>query len=263
MAHGLWSGTLSFGLVAVPVRMVSSVRDRDIHFHEIDEKTGERIEIRRTCEKDKKEVPWEQIGHGYELDGKQVVLSDEELGAAAPERTRTIEIEQFVELHAIDPAHFNHSYFLLPDSESEGVIRAYRLLRDAMSSTDQVAIGRVVLRSKEYLVAVRERDGLLSLTTMLFADEIRDPESIPAVPSGRAGAPRRGEVDQALEIVNAMTRDFDPTRYEDCHRSRLMKIIQAKRRTGEVEIPDVKPEPDPVPDLMAALKESLARVKQT
>jgi DNA end-binding protein Ku len=263
MSRGLWSGTLSFGLVAVPVRMLSAVRDRDIHFHEIDEKTGERIEIRRTCEKDKKEIPWEQIGHGYELDGKQVVLSDEELAAAAPERTRTIEIEQFVDLDAVDPAHFNHPYFLLPDSESEGVIRAYRLLRDAMSSTEQIAIGRVVLRSKEYLVAVRTRDGLLSLTTMLFADEIRDPASIPAVPSGRTGTPRRGEVAQALKIIDAMTRDFDPTRYKDCHRSRLMKIIQAKRRNREVEIPDVEAEPDPVPDLMAALKESLARVKQT
>ncbi len=262
MARGLWSGTLSFGLVAVPVRMVSAVRDRDIHFHEIDAQTGERIEIRRICEKDEEGVPWEQIGHGYELDGKQVILSSEELAAAAPERTRTIEIEQFVDLNAIDPAHFNHAYFLLADSESEGVIRAYRLLRDAMSSTAQVAIGRVVLRSKEYLVAVRERDGLLSLTTMLFADEIRDPASIPAVPSAPANAPRRGEINQAVAIIDAMTRDFDPTRYEDYHRKRLLKIIQAKRRTGEVKIPALEPEPDPVPDLMAALKESLARVKQ-
>ena len=192
-------------------------------------------------------MPWEDIGHGYELDGKQVVLSDEELAAAAPERTRTIEIEQFVELDAIDPAHFNHPYFLLPDSESEGVTRAYRLLRDAIASTGQVAIGRVVLRSKEYLVAVRERDELLSLTTMLFADEIRDPDDIDAVPTGRTGTPGRGEVAQAIKVIDAMTRDFDPSRYEDCHRSRLMKIIQSKRRTGEVEIPDVEPEPEPGP----------------
>jgi len=262
MARGLWSGTLSFGLVAVPVRMVSAVRDRDIHFHEIDEKTGERIEIRRTCEKDNKEVPWEDIGHGYELDGKQVVLSDGELAAAAPERTRTIEIEQFVELDAIDPAQFNHPYFLLPDSGSEGVTRAYRLLRDAMARTEQVAIGRVVLRSKEYLVAVRERDHLLALTTMLFADEIRDPAEIDAVPKGRSGVPGRGEVAAAIKVIDAMTRDFNAARYKDCHRSRLMKIIQSKRRTGEVEIPDVESEPSAVPDLMAALKESLAHVKQ-
>lgn len=263
MARGLWTGTLSFGLVAVPVRMVSAVRDRDIHFHEIDKKTGERIEIRRTCEKDNNEVAWEGIGHGYELDGKQVMLSDEELAAAAPERTRTIEIEEFVKLEAVDPAHFNHPYFLLPDSDSEGVTRAYRLLRDAIANTGQVAIGRVVLRSKEYLVAVREREELLSLTTMLFADEIRDAKDIEALPSGNAGKPGRGEVAQAVKVIEAMTRDFDPARYEDCHRSRLMKIVQKKRRTGEVEIPDVEPEPDPVPDLMRALKESLARVKQT
>jgi DNA end-binding protein Ku len=262
MARGLWTGTLSFGLVAVPVRMVSAVRDRDIHFHEIDRKTGERIEVRRTCEKTRSEVAWEDIGHGYELDGKQVVLSDQELAAAAPERTRTIEIEEFVELDEIDPAHFNHPYFLLPDSNSEGVTRAYRLLRDAIANTGQVAIGRVVLRSKEYLVAVRERDELLSLTTMLFADEIRDPGDIGAVPSGRSGTPGRGEVVQAVKVIEAMSRDFDPSRYEDCHRKRLMKIIQTKRKKGEVEIPDVEPEPEAVPDLMAALKESLARIKK-
>jgi DNA end-binding protein Ku len=261
MARGLWSGTLSFGLVAVPVRMVSAVRDRDIHFHEIDHKSGERIQLRRTSERDTKEVPWEEIGHGYELDGRQLVLSDDELGAAAAQRTRTIEVEEFVELEAIDPAHFDHPYFLLPDSESEGVTRAYRLLRDAMSNGGQVAIGRVVLRSKEYLVAVRERDGLLALSTMLFADEIRDPAQLDAVPSGRAAAPRRGEVEQAVKVIEAMTRDFDPARYKDCHRARLLKVIDSKRRTGEVEIPDVEPEPDPVPDLMAALKESLARVQ--
>lgn len=258
MARGLWSGTLSFGLVAVPVRMVSAVRDRDIHFHEIDRETGERIEIRRMCEQDKREVPWGEIGHGYELDGKQVVISDEELAAAAPEHTRTIEIEEFVALQEIDPAYFDHSYFLEPDSQSEGVTRAYRLLRDVMSNSEQVAIGRVVLRSKEYLVAVRERDGLLALTTMRFADEIRDPGDIDTVPSGRTHAPRGTEVGEAVKVIQAMSRDFDPSRYEDCHRSRLMKIIQRKRRGGEIDIPTAKPhQHDAVPDLMAALKESL------
>ncbi|HEY5262167.1 MAG TPA: Ku protein [Solirubrobacteraceae bacterium] len=263
MARGLWSGTLSFGLVTVPVRMVSAVRDRGIHFHEIDHKTGERIKVRRTCEKDKREIPWEQVGHGYQLDGEQVVLSDEELAAAAPERTRTIEIEQFAQLDAIDPAHFDHPYFLLADSESEGVTRAYRLLRDAMARTEQVAIGRVVLRSKEYLVAVREREELLALSTMRFADEIRDPSDNDTVPTAQAHAPRRGEVQEAVKIIQAMSRDFDPTRYEDCHRSRLMKIIQRKRRGTEIKIPEAEPQPDPVPDLMAALKESLARINGT
>lgn len=261
MARGLWTGTLSFGLVAVPVRLVSAVRDRDIHFHEIDRKTGERIEVRRTCEQDKKQVAWQDIGHGYDLDGQQqVVLSDEELVAVAPRRTRTIEIEEFVKLDEIDPAHFDHPYFLVPDSDSEGVTRAYCLLRDAIADSGEVAIGRLVLRSKGYLVAVRERGGLLSLTTMLYADEIRDRRAIEAVPSDDASKPGRGEVTQAVKVIEAMTRDFNPSRYEDCHRSRLMKIIQKKRRSGEIDMPRIEDEPDPVPDLMAALKQSLARV---
>jgi DNA end-binding protein Ku len=260
MARGLWSGTLAFGLVAVPVELVSAVRDRDVHFHEVDER-GQRVEVKRTCSKDGREVAWEDVGHGYELDGRLVVLSDEELAAAAPERTRTIEVEEFVPLEQIDPAHFDHPYYLLPQGGAEGITRAYRLLRDVMAEGEQVAIGRIVMRSREQLVAVRERDGLLALSTMLFADEIRDPSEIDAVPADRRSAPRRREVDQALSVIDAMTRDFDPSRYEDCHRSRLLRLIGKKRRGGEVEIPDVEPEPDPVPDLMAALEASLGRVK--
>jgi DNA end-binding protein Ku len=260
MARGLWSGTLAFGLVAVPVELVSAVRDRDVHFHEVDDR-GQRVEVKRTCAKDGNPVPWEEIGHGYELDGRLVVLSDEELAAAAPERTRTIEVEEFVPLEQIDPAHFDHPYYLLPQGGAEGVTRAYRLLRDVMAETEQVAVGRIVLRSREQLVAVRERDGLLALSTMLFADEIRDPSAIDALPAGRSSAPSRRAVDQALGVIDAMTRDFDPARYEDCHRSRLLRLIQRKRRGGEIEIPDVEPEPDAVPDLMAALEASLSRVK--
>ncbi|HKG03951.1 MAG TPA: Ku protein [Conexibacter sp.] len=260
MARGLWSGTLAFGLVAVPVELVSAVRDRDVHFHEVDD-SGQRVDVKRTCANDGKEVAWEDVGHGYELDGRLVVLSDEELSAAAPERTRTIEVEEFVPLEQIDPAHFYHPYYLLPQGGAEGITRAYRLLRDTMAQTEQVAIGRIVMRSREQLVAVRERDGLLALSTMLFANEIRDPSAIDAVPSKRGAAPRRREVDEALRVIEAMTRDFDPDRYEDCHRSRLLRLIQRKRRGGEIEIPDVEPEPDPVPDLLAALEASLSRAK--
>jgi DNA end-binding protein Ku len=170
-------------------------------------------------------------------------------------------VEEFVPLEQIDPAHFDHPYYLLPQGGAEGITRAYRLLRDVMAEGEQVAIGRIVMRSREQLVAVRERDGLLALSTMLFADEIRDPSEIDAVPADRRSAPRRREVDQALSVIDAMTRDFDPSRYEDCHRSRLLRLIGKKRRGGEVEIPDVEPEPDPVPDLMAALEASLGRVK--
>jgi DNA end-binding protein Ku len=251
MARGLWSGTLAFGLVAVPVELVSAVRDMDVHLHEVDER-GQRLEVKRVCAKDGNPVPWEEVGHGYELDGRLVVLSDEELAAAAPERTRTIEVEELVPLEQIDPAHFDHPYYLLPQGGTEGVTRAYRLLRDVMAEEDQVAVGRIVMRA---------RDGLLALSTMLFADELRDPSDVDSVPSGRRGAPRRAEVEQALGVIEAMTRDFDPGRYEDCHRSRLLRLIRRKQRGGEVEIPELEPEPEPVEDLMAALEASLSRVK--
>jgi DNA end-binding protein Ku len=266
MPQGIWNGTLSFGLVAVPVRMVSATRDRDVHFHQIDVETGERIAVQRVCEADGQEVPWEDVGRGYDLDGQLVTLTDDELAAAAPERTHTIEIEEFIDLAAIDPAQFDHPYFLLPSSDSEGTTRAYQLLRDAMASTNQVAIGRVVLRSSEYLVAVRQRDELLSMTTMLFADELRSADEIDSVPTGSTGEPTRGEVAEAVKLIDAMTREFDPAGYENRYRARLTELIESKRTTRrKVELPvedEAAAAPAPAPDLMAALKASLERARR-
>ena len=266
MPAGIWSGTLSFGLVAVPVRMVSATRDLDVRFHQVDAETGERIQIRRFCEVEDQEVPWEDIGRGYDLDGELVTLTDEELDAAAPERTHTIEIEEFVNLDEIDPAQFDHPYYLVPSSESEGTTRAYRLLRDAMASTNQAAIGRVVLRSNEYLVAVREHDDLLALTTMLFDDELRSSDDIGAVPTGSTGEPKRGEVTQAVKLIDAMTRDFDPDSYEDLYRERLLELVESKRKSKKrpklAVAVEEEPEPDTAPDLMAALKASLERARR-
>jgi DNA end-binding protein Ku len=264
MPAGIWSGTLSFGLVAVPVRMVSATRDLDVRFHQVDAETGERIQIRRFCEVEDQEVPWEDIGRGYDLDGEIVTLTDEELDAAAPERTHTIEIEEFVNLDEIDPAQFDHPYYLVPSSESEGTTRAYRLLRDAMASTNQAAIGRVVLRSNEYLVAVREHDDLLALTTMLFDDELRSSDDIGAVSTGSTGEPKRGEVTQAVKLIDAMTRDFDPDSYEDLYRERLLELVESKRKSKKrpkLPVVEEEPEPDTAPDLMAALKASLERAR--
>ncbi|MGH2835379.1 MAG: Ku protein [Solirubrobacteraceae bacterium] len=262
MPAGIWNGTLSFGLVAVPVRMVSATRDLDVRFHQVDGETGERIQIRRICEADGHEIAWEDIGRGYDLDGQLVTLTDEELDAAAPERTHTIEIEEFVNLDEIDPAQFDHPYYLVPSSESEGTTRAYRLLRDAMASTNQAAIGRVVLRSNEYLVAVREHDELLALTTMLFADELRSAEQIDSIPTGTTGQPKRGEVTQAVKLIDAMARDFDPDSYEDRYRERLLHLVESKRKRGK-KLPRVEEpgEIEAAPDLMTALKASLERVR--
>lgn len=263
MPQGIWNGTLSFGLVAVPVRMVSATRDLDVRFHQVDAETGERIQVHRICEADGQEVPWEDIGRGFDLDGQLVTLTDEELEAAAPERTHTIEIEEFVNLDAIDPAQFDHPYYLIPGSDSEGTTRAYRLLRDAMASTNQVAIGRVVLRSNEYLVAVREHDELLALTTLLFADELRDAGEIDAIPTGSTGEPKRGEVAQAVKLIEAMSRDFEPESYEDRNRERLLQLVESKRKNKKAKLPEVdEPQAEPAPDLMAALKQSLERVRR-
>ncbi len=265
MPQGIWNGTLSFGLVAVPVRMVSATRDRTIRFHQVDAETGERIQIKRVCEADGEEVAWEDIGRGYDLGEQLVTLTDEELEAAEPERTHTIEIEEFVGLDEIDPAQFDHPYFLVPGSDSEGTTRAYQLLRDAMSRANQVAIGRVVLRSKEYLVAVRERDQLLSLTTMLFADELRDVSEIDTIPTDPADQPKRGEITAAVELLDAMTVDFDPASYEDRDRAQLTDLIERKRKSRKQPKPAPVDEPaeEVQPDLMDALRASLERVRNT
>jgi DNA end-binding protein Ku len=267
MPSTIWTGTISFGLVAVPVRMVSATRDLDIHFHQVDGRTGERVSTRRIDELDGEEVPWEEIGRGYDLDGQTVVLTDDELAAAAPERTHMIEIEEFVDSSEIDPAQFDHPYLLLPGSDAEGVTRAYRLLRDAMAKTGRTAIGRVVLRSNEYLAAVHERDQLLSLSTMLYADEIRDASENDAVPSRELWAPKPAEVNAAVELIDALAHDFDPSSYEDRDRTRLLEMIASKRTSRSKSGSATATEPDEggkqaAPDLMAALRESLARARE-
>lgn len=264
MPSTIWTGTISFGLVAVPVRMVSATRDLDVRFHQVDARTGERIANRRVAEADGSEVSWDEIGRGYELEEQMVVLLDDELEAAAPERTHMIEIEEFVDADAIDPAQFNQPYFLLPGSDAQGVTHAYRLLRDAMAASDRIAIGRVVLRSNEYLVAVHERDELISLTTMLYADEIRQASEVEAIPRAEDWEPKPGEVDAAVELIEAMSKHFDPADYEDRDRQRLLELIQSKSRHKPAEAQAeaaASDEPAPAPDLMAALRESLARAR--
>lgn len=258
MARALWSGSLSFGLVNVPVQLVSGVRDLDYHFHELHEKDKAPIELRRYCSKENREVGWEEVGRGYDLDGKQVVLTDEELASVQPRKTRTIEIEAFVDLAEVDPVYFDHPYFLTPSGDSEGTLRAYRLLVETMANQDRVALGRFVLRTKEYLVAVRAREGALALTTMLFHDEVRPTKKIPT--GGKK--PSRNQVDNAVAIIEELSTEWDPDRYKDCYRERLKRVIDAKRRRKTIEVPSLEKEPEPVPDLMAALEQTLDRLRQ-
>jgi DNA end-binding protein Ku len=260
MARSLWSGALSFGLVNVPIQLVSATRDVQIHFHQLDSEDNTPIEVRRYCSEEDVEVPYEEIVAGYELDdGEWVMLTDEELAAAQPEKTRTIDIEEFVEERDVDPIYYDHPYFLVPTG-GEGAERAYKLLCKVMDREDRIALGRFVLRNKEYLAAIRPRDGVLTLTTMTFADEIRPAGPIEEL-IGAAKAPRK-EVDAAVELIEAMTTDWDPKRYEDRHRERLMKVIEAKGEGERIEPVDDGEAPTEVPDLMAALEATLADAKK-
>ena len=258
MARALWSGAISFGLVNVPVQLVSAARDQDLHFHQLHAEDHRRLEQRRVCSKEEVEVTWEEVGHGYDLDGKQVVLTDEELGAAEPRKTRTIEIGSFTPLEQIDPIYFDHPYFLIPAGDSEGTLRAYRLLVEVMDREGQVALGRFVMRTKEYLTAVRARDGALALTTMLFHDEVRSAKEI--APRGKK--PAKKTVDNAIAIIEELTTEWKPESYEDCYRERLERVIAKKRKGGKIAAPEQEPEPDPADDLLAALERTLASVKK-
>ena len=261
MPRSLWRGSLSFGLVNVPVALMSAVRDTDVRFHQIDEETGTRLSVQRVCKKEDKPIEWDEVVHGYpRSDGEgYVVLTDEELDAAAAQKTRTIDISAFVPLEQIDPIYFDHPYFLVPVGEGEGPLRAYRLLVEAMEGSDRAAIGHFVLRTKEYLVALRVREGLLSLVTMRFADEIRPVEDIDL--PGKKDKPAKKEVDQAVKLIEQLGTDWDPSRYEDRHNERLEKLIQKKRKGQTIKAPAAPEQPEAVPDLMAALRESLEAAK--
>ena len=258
MARSLWRGSLSFGLVSVPVELVSGARDLDYHFHQLHAKDKVRLEHRRFCSDEDAEVLWEEIGHAHEQNGKQVVLSDEELGSVEPRKTRTIEIEAFVDLEQIDPIYFDHPYYLIASGDSEGTARAYRLLVELMGREGRAALGRFVMRSKEYLTAMRVREGALALTTMRFHDEVRDPSGIPT--GGKK--PTKKALDNAVAIIEELSTDWDPERYQDCYRERLRRVIERKRKGATIEAPEPERQPKPVPDLMAALEQTLERVRK-
>ena len=264
MARSLWTGSLSFGLVTVPVGLYSAVRDRDIHFNLLHGPDNSPIETRRVCAHEQTEVPWGEIVKGYELqDGRWVLLSDADLEAAAPRKSHTIDIEAFVEEREIDPLYLDRPYLLVP--ENEAAARAYALLSEAMGSSGKVALGRFVMRAKENLVSIRPRGGLLALTTMRFHDEVRPSTEI-VKDLEEAPAPSDEEIENAIAIIAELEVPFEPEGYRDEHRAHLEAIIKRKRKGQKIAVPKQEPtkpaEPAPVaPDLMGALEESLARIR--
>jgi DNA end-binding protein Ku len=251
--RSLWSGSLSFGLVNVPVALLSAVTDQDVHFRQLHAKDNALLETRYFCAEEDKEIPYEAIGHAYDLDGQDVVLTDDELSAIAPERTRTIEIESFVDREELDPVLFDHPYWLVPTGEAEGPRRAYRLLVETMSRTDRVALGRFVFRTRERLCAVRVRDGVLDLTTLRFAEELR---AIKAMAPG-GSKPKKAELDHAVKLLDALTVEWDPSAYQDEYTKRLRKVVRDKAKGATIEVPDQQEEPEPTGDLMAALRATM------
>src|SRR3954465_5159935 len=263
MARALWTGSLSFGLMNVPVALLTSVRDLDLHFRQLHEKDKVPVETQRWCSEEEKEVPYEAITRSYELDGgKQVIVTDEDLEAVEPRKTRTIDIEQFVELAEGDPIYFDPPYWLVPAGDDEGAARAYRLLLGVMEKTDQAALGRFVMRAKEHLAIVRARDGALTLTTMRFHDEVRETKDVPNA-GGKSTKPEKKELDAAVALIEALAGDWDPEKHEDRYRKRLQKVVDKKRKGQTIEIDSGGDdgEPAPVSDLMAALEQSLKKAK--
>jgi len=261
MPRAIWSGSISFGLLNVPVKLYSAVSRKNVSFRELRESDGSRIRHKRVAEADGKEVPYEEIVKGYEISPEQyVVVTRDELEEIDPKRTRAVEIQDFVDLDDIDPIYFDHPYYLGPDKGAE---KAYALLVKAMSDAKKVAIARFVLRNREHLAAVRPSGNVLTMATMRFPDEVVAPDELgeDVVPQNGRKLDKR-EVDMAKQLIDSLTSDFDPGKYRDEYREELLALIDRKAK-GEAVTGPVSEEPKPTkaPDLMAALEESLAAVR--
>jgi DNA end-binding protein Ku len=252
MPRSIWNGAISFGLVNVPVQLFSATESKEVHFHNVS-KSGHRIRNKRVDEKTGREVEYKSIVKGYELSkGKTVIIEPEELEVAAPKQTRAIEIEDFVDLAEIDPIYYDATYYLAPKGDAAG--KSYALLREAMTRTERVGIGRFVMRTKQYLVAIRPDDDLLVLHTMYFADEIRDPSSLDVPPKLRNTAK---ELKIAEQLIESQTIAWDPERYGDTYREEVLKIIRKKSKGQEIVVAEPEEQPAQVLDLVEALQKSL------
>jgi len=257
MPRSIWSGAISFGLVNVPVKLYSAVSRKTVRFHQLHDADHVRIQQKRVCPADGEEVAYDNIVKGYEISpDKYVVIEPEELEALDPKKTRSIDIQEFVDLSEIDPIYFDHPYYLAPGT---GASKAYRLLLAAMRETNKVAIARVVIRQKENLVAIRATGDVLTMATMVFHDEVIDPGTIDEVPDDDAEASKR-EIEMAEQLIESLTGDFEPEKYHDEYRERVLELIEAKAAGEEISIQPPE-EPAKVPDLMAALEQSLAAAK--
>ena len=227
MPRPVWSGTISFGLVNVPVKAYSAVRDHDVHFHQLDKDSGSRIRYQKVAEETGKEVDADDIELGFDLGkGRYVTFDKDELADLKPESTRAIELSDFVALADIDPIYYERTYWLVPADDTAK--KAYQLLLAAMEDKDLVGIGTVVMRNKQYLAAIRPLDGVLAMSTMRFADEIVPRSQIDDLP--RRTKPEAGNLRIATKLLEAMSSNWDPRRYHDTFTEELRDRIAAKDR---------------------------------
>lgn len=260
MPRAIWTGAISFGLVTVPVKLYAAVQSKTVKFNQLDGEDHSRIAMKRTNAQTGDEVPYERIVKGFEIaPDRYVIIEPGELEALDPKKTKTIDIEGFVELSEVDPIYFDHPYYLVPGT---GGAKPYRLLIDAMAQRGRVGIAKVVIRSKQQLVALRPMGDVLAMSTMNFHDEIVDAGTLDEVPSqGDVEAAQR-ELDMAKQLVDSLAEPWEPEKYADTYREQVLAMIEQKAAGEEITVQSVEEAVAPAPDLMSALKASLDAVRE-
>ena len=256
----MWSGAISFGLVNIPIKLFNAVSRKGVHFNQIDTRTGARIQYRKVSAADGEEVPSEAITKGYQLSsGDYVLVGDDELAALDPESSRTIDIEQFVDLSEIDPVFYDSAYYVAPDKAAR---KPYALLVKAMEEEGKVAIARFVMRTKQYLAALRASDGVLMLSTMVYADEVNDPRELGEIDAVSDTDVSDRELRMASQLIESLSEPFEPGDFQDTYRNQVLELIERKAAGEEELVAAPAPQAEErVVDLMAALEASVKEAK--
>ncbi|WP_129666313.1 Ku protein [Phytoactinopolyspora endophytica] len=259
MARPAWTGTISFGLVNIGVGLYSATENRDVSFHQFEKGSGKRVRNKRVAEGTDREVEYEDITKGYEIQsGEHVIVTQDELETVQPETSRTITIDDFVELAEIDPIYYQRSYYLAPRNEEQQ--HAYALLREAMKEAGLAGIATLVMRNKQYLATIRADGDVLVLNTMFFADEIRDPRDVTDVLPGQRKLPQR-ELDTAVQLIQQLSTSWKPENYHDTYREQVLKLVEQKAKGEDVEPAEPEEPEDNVVDLVAALERSIEQAR--
>jgi DNA end-binding protein Ku len=257
MPRAIWSGTISFGLVNIPVRMFSAIDEQKLHFHYLHRKDDSPIGYDKVCKKEDKSVPDDEIGKAFEVSkGEYVYLEDEDFEAARVEGYKTMEISDFVPYDEIDPIYFEKTFFLGPQ---DGAEKVYSLLVKAMESSELAALGTYIMREREHLGCLRVRDGALTLEKMFFANEIRDIKEV----KPKKAAVGKAELEMAEQLIDRFTGRFKPEKYKDTYTAALKKVVKAKQQGKDVHVAPAAEEDEEAPDLMEALRASIGAAKKS